>query len=292
MKNGHKSGKQLYKCRSCGKQFVGGFRLDNERLKTEYIEGKQTLSQLSAKYGVHKSTLWRRLKTMRHIRKISKYKDVVINMDTTYWGRGFGLMVIKDAHRNKIIWYKFVHNETIADYLEGIRWLRDNGFHIHGIVCDGMRGLFQELKHYKVQMCQFHQLMIVRRYLTQRPEMPAAIELLALAKMLTRTDKESFMGLLDLWSVKWADFLKERSLDSQTGKTYYTHKRLRSAYLSLQRNMPWLWTFYDYPELHIPNTNNALEGVFADIKTKLRVHSGISKERRKTLIQEYIARIY
>lgn len=91
-----------------------------------------------------------------------------------------------------------------------------------------MRGLFQELKHYKGQMCQFHQLMIVCRYLTQRPEMPAAIELLALAKMLTRTDKESFMDLLDLWSVKWADFLKERSLDSQTGKTYYTHKRLRT----------------------------------------------------------------
>ena len=25
----------------------------------------------------------------------------------------------------------------------------------------------------------------------------------------------------------------------------------RSAYLSLKRNMRWLWTFYDNPQLHI-----------------------------------------
>ncbi len=43
-------------------------------------------------------------------------------------------MVIKDTFRNKILWYKFVRNETIADYMEGIAWLC-----IHGIVCDGMR---------------------------------------------------------------------------------------------------------------------------------------------------------
>ncbi len=57
---------------------------------------------------------------MRHVRVISKHKDVVVNMDTTYWGREFGLMVIKDTFRHKILWYKFVHNETIADYMEGI----------------------------------------------------------------------------------------------------------------------------------------------------------------------------
>lgn len=213
-------------------------------------------------------------------------------MDTTYWGRGFGLMVMKDAFHNKIIWYKFVRNETISDYLEGIAWLRSNGFIIHGIVCDGIRGLFHELRQYRVQMCHFHQMMIVRRYLTLRPELPAAMELLGISNTLPRTDKDSFIHLLDGWAEKWKDFLKERSIDNKTGKTFYTHKRLRSAFLSLKRNMPWLWTFYDYPEFHIPNTNNALEGVFTDIKTKLRVHSGITKQRRSAFIQEYIARHY
>ena len=86
-----------YKCQSCGRQCVGGSRIDNEVLVSEYIEGKQTLAQLSCRYSVAKSTIWRRLKTMRHVRVISRHKDVAINMDTTYWGRNFGLLVIKDA---------------------------------------------------------------------------------------------------------------------------------------------------------------------------------------------------
>ena len=164
---------------------MGGVRIDDEQLKTDYIDGKQTLAQLAQKYDVNKSTIWRRMKTMRQVRVISRYKDVVINMDTTYWGRGFGLMAIKDTFRNKILWYKFVHNETIADYMEGIAWLREHGFHIYGIVCDGIRGLFTALYPYRVQMCQFHQMMIVRRCLTNRPELPAAQELLDLTKRIT-----------------------------------------------------------------------------------------------------------
>lgn len=276
----------------CNRQFIGGKRLDTQELIHEYIEGKQTICQLSQKYKVNKSTIWRRLKDMRHIRVISKEKDVVVNMDTTYWGRNFGLMVIKDTFRNKVLWYKFVRYETVSDYLEGVEWLKNNGFKIYGIVCDGLGGLFQALRQYRVQMCQFHQMMIVRRYLTSKPELPAANELLKISNLLTHTDKDSFIGLLNQWYDKWKDFIQERTTDNKTGKSSYTHKRLRSAYLSLQRNMYWLWTFYDYPELLIPNTNNALEGVFTDIKTKLRVHSGISKYRRMALIQEYIARHY
>jgi hypothetical protein len=74
-----------------------------------------------------------------------------------------------------------------------------------------------------------------------------------LVNMLSHTDKESFTGLFASWSDKWFDFLKERSTDPKTHKTDYTHKRLRSAYLSLKRNMPYLWTWYDHIELRIPN---------------------------------------
>ena len=33
--------------------------------------------------------------------------------------------------------------------------------------------------------------------------------------------------------------------------------------------MPWLWTFYDFPELHMPNTNNELEALNSTLKAKL-----------------------
>lgn len=228
---------------------------------------------------------------MRHVHTVSKHKDVVILMDTTYWGRNSGLMVIKDAIRSKILWHKHVKHETIALYLEGIEWLENNGFKIWGIVCDGLKGLFNALPKYKVQMCQIHQQRIIQRYLTLNPQLPASIELLSLSKLLTSTDKDSFIGVFNEWQNKWESFLKERTFD-HNGKSRYTHKNLRSAYLSLRRNMKWLWTFYDNPSLGIPNTNNALEGTFTNIKTKLRVHSGMKKSNRQKFLDEYICRHY
>ena len=58
------------------------------------------------------------------------------------------------------------------------------------------------------------------------------------------------------------------------------------------RNMKRLWTFYDYKDRGIPNTNNELEAVFADIKSKVRVYSGFTREHRMKLIAEYISRHY
>lgn len=112
------------------------------------------MRQLSDKYSLSVRTIWERLKGRRHVHVISKYRNVVINMDTTYWGRHFGLMIIKDTFRNKILWHRFVRDESVSGYLDGIEWLRANGFSIYGIVCEGMRGLFPALKTYRLQMCQ------------------------------------------------------------------------------------------------------------------------------------------
>ena len=97
---------------------------------------------------------------------------------------------------------------------------------------------------------------------------------------MTHTDKEQFIGMFSDWEHKWANFLKERSLDKKIGKTRYTHKRLRSAYLSLKRNMKYLWTFYDFDKIGIPHTNNALDGVFTDLKTKIINHNGLAENRQ------------
>jgi hypothetical protein len=211
----------------------------------------------------------------------------VVLMDTIYWGRNFSVLVFKDAHRKKILWRKFVRYEAVADYLEGIEWLEKNGFNIQGIVCDGLRGLFSLSIKYKVQMCQYHQIKIVQRYLTLQPDLEASKELLNIVKLLTLTDKESFVGIFEEWTKKWDKFLKERSMDKKTKKSHFMHKKLRSAYHSIKRNMPYLWTFYDYPQLKIPNTNNGLEGQFTDLKSKLRNHNGLSKKYRQLFIDEY-----
>lgn len=294
IRNGRKNSKQLYKCKECGKQFLGGRRRNKVQVITDYVEGKQTLSQLAQRYRISERTIQRDLAGMRFVRKIAKVKDVTIQLDTTYWGQNFGLMVIKDALRNKILWHKYVRNETISQYMEGISWLKSNGFRIYGAVIDGMRGLAQALYPIPVQMCQFHQILITRRYLTQEPELEASIELLSLVKNITKMDKESFVGAFNDWSEKYQNVINERIRDKRIKRHTppYMRPKLRSAYLSLRRNMNLLWTFYDRPETGLPNTNNALEGVFSDIKSKVRAHRGISKDNRRKLLDEYIMRHY
>lgn len=294
IRNGRKNSKQLYKCKECGKQFLGGRRRNKVQVITDYVEGKQTLSQLAQRYRISERTIQRDLAGMRFVRKIAKVKDVTIQLDTTYWGRNFGLMVIKDALRNKILWHKYVRNETISQYMEGISWLKSNGFRIYGAVIDGMRELAQALYPIPVQMCQFHQILITRRYLTQEPELEASIGLLSIVKNISKMDKESFVGAFNDWSEKYQNVINERIRDKRIKRHTppYMRPKLRSAYLSLRRNMNLLWTFYDHPETGLPNTNNALEGVFSDIKSKVRAHRGISKVNRRKLLDEYIMRHY
>ena len=259
-----------------------------QSLYEEYVKGKQTLSEIAEKHGISVSTVQRRIRKVHSTRIVSKYKEVVILMDATYWGRNFGVLLIVDAYRKRLLWRKFLDKkETIADYLEGIEWLRENNFIIRGIVCDGLRGLAQSLFQYKVQYCQFHQVKTIVEYLTKNPQTEAGQELLKIAYLLCHTDKESFDGMLEMWHTKWDRWLKQRTLDRKTGKKVYTHRRVRSAYFSMKRNMKWLWTYYDYPDTPIPNTNNILEAINTDLKSKLRVHNGMSKRYRKLFIDEY-----
>lgn len=84
--NGLRGRIQRYKCNDCGQRFDGDKHRNESQVITDYIEGKQTLEQLAAKYKVSSKTIARDLIGMRYVQKISKDKQVVIQMDTTYWG--------------------------------------------------------------------------------------------------------------------------------------------------------------------------------------------------------------
>jgi len=214
-------------------------------------------------------------------------KSVVVLMDTTYWGRSFGVMLFKDAISKENLLKYYVKNETNALYLQGLKELELLGYTINAVVCDGRRGLIQSLDDLPVQMCQFHQVAIIRRYITKNPKTSASIELKEIVSLLKMTDKESFQGALNDWHIKWNTYLKERTVNLETGKSHYTHKRLRSAYRSLKTNLPWLFTWYDHMELEIPNTTNAIDGHFADLKNKMRNHNGLSKQRKMKFIDGF-----
>lgn len=216
-----------------------------------------------------------------------KGRAIVVLMDTTYFGRVFGVMLFKDAYTGENLYKTYVKIETNKEYLTGITHLIEQGFVVKGIVCDGRKGLLQLFGKIPIQMCNFHQVAIIRRYLTKKPKMQASKELWEHVLLLKDIDKESFEGGLDAWHLKWKAFLNEKKIDTN-GKNRYVHKKLRSAYRSLTTNLPWLFTWYDNMKLEIPNTTNAIDGHFSDLKNKLRNHNGLSEKRKKKFIDEFL----
>ncbi len=243
---------------------------------------------MSKKYNCSKRTIQRKIDLYKVSIPKKEPKKVVVLMDTTYWGRDFGVMLFKDAYTKENLLKHYLKSETNALYIQGINELRSKGFEVVAIVCDGRRGLLQSFEKIPVQMCQFHQVAIIRRYITKSPKLPASIELKEFVAMMKNTDKESFEGGLELWFTKWKTFLNERTTNPETEKSHYTHKRLRSAYRSLKTNSKWLFTWYDNMELNIPNTTNAIDGHFSDLKNKLRNHNGLSKARKIKFIDEFL----
>ena len=99
-------------------------------------------------------------------------------------------------------------------------------------------------------------------------------------------DKEDFMNEYAKWKNVYHDFLNRRTIHKD-GKSYYLHRRLRSAINSLDHYLPYLYT-YQLPECDgMPNTNNKIEGTFTDLKKNLNNHSGMSIQNRMRFINAY-----
>lgn len=278
----------MYKCHVCGKQFRGGIRLNSKVLWQEYLQNKQTYKEIGIRYGVSESTV------KRKIRKIGDEwypiipgKEGFLLLDTTYFGRNWGVLAAMDAQTGDILYRKYVHHERVSDYTQCVSTIEEQGFVVKGMVIDGMKGLFQEFSKYQVQMCQYHQCAILRRYLTRTPKLEAGKELLTLSKKLCESTQEEFKSQFADWELKWRDFLDERSINSITGKSCYIHKNLRSARRSIKTNLPYLFVYQKEGNVGLPNTNNKLEGTFTDLKKNLNNHSGMSKENRKRFIDGF-----
>jgi len=70
-------------------------------------------------------------------------REVVILIDTKYWGRNFGLMLFKDAITKENLLKYYVRNETNFLYKKGVEELESKGYTIVGIVSDERKGLSQ-----------------------------------------------------------------------------------------------------------------------------------------------------
>lgn len=223
-------------------------------------------------------------------RKIIQPKPIVAIADMTFFRRTFGVCVFRDAQLKENLIWKTAKTETIAVYRELREKLEKQGFRFSAVVIDGRPGLFKLFCDLPIQMCHFHQTAIMTRYLTTRPKLPASQMLRRIALEISKSDEEKMKRLLSIWHLIWKDFLDEKTTDEETGKWHYTHKRLRSAFRSVNNNLPYLYTYQKYPELKIPNTTNSLDGFFSHLKELVKIHRGLKLERKIKMIDEILGK--
>lgn len=274
----------------CGRSFTTKQKLGRLQkiLWQKFVWKRYTLSQLANEY--HHSINWikKNLDSAALCNNSVNSQPIIAVTDATFWGREYGVLVIRCPRLKKNIHYHEIATETPYEYLKARQTVEAKGFILEAAVIDGKRGIKAIFDDIPVQMCQFHQIQIVKRYLTSQPKLDAGKELRAVTFSLPFLTEKSFTEMLEEWHNRWKDFLKERTYCEDGKHWQYTHRRIRSAFRSLKTNLPNLFTYLKYPELHIPNTTNSIDGYFSRLKSLLNIHRGLTKQRRYKLIQEIL----
>lgn len=176
-------------------------------------------------------------------------------------------------------------------------------------VCDGQKGILVSIPRNwpdtRIQRCHFHVWQNVRSKLTLFPQTEAGKHLLLLTKILLKglhatEETERWQVKLVTWEQLHGDFIRERTInpDPKPGqrKWRYTHERLRSAYRQLAKLVKddQLFTYLDDGLLHqtnqpIPRTTNHVEGgINSQLRTKLKLHRGMSEDHQRRLVEWYL----
>jgi len=286
-KNGLSRGKQRYQCKECKHTF---YRYKKEvktsKLYESYANGRQTLKQLSDSCGLTEKTLQKKFDKYQPVKGIIKEidKPVHVFMDATFFGRTFGVLVFRAESKN--IYWKFIKSESISEVesaLDALDQICIGGY--LGFTIDGKPGIrnliSNRYKDVPVYMCLFHQQQIIRRYTTKNPKTKCGHDCRAFSLSLTKRDRFSAKVAFNVLKIIHKDFLLERNDNNQ-----FMHRRLRSAFRSLNSNLSFLCLC---KQKSFIRTNNSCEGFFSHLKSKVKIHRKLRIDRKFKMINFILA---
>lgn len=289
-KNGKKRNRQRYFCKNCNHQFVdlrGGSRLDYGRYYLDWLHKRRTLSEIASDLDISIPKLTQEFDALDFadgLRHPAPKEAINLLMDATFFGREYGYFCAHDGSR--IIYFCEIKTESVKHLREALYELLQAGYRFKSVTIDGRKGFYENIRKIlggvPIQMCIFHQKMIIRRYIGDSPKLQPAKDLKELMGKLCNAEPEDFV----------AEFyaLKERHkgfLNAKKGSRF-THGRLRSAYNSMQENLHRLFTYKEFPEQNIPPTTNHLEGCFSHLKERINIHRGLKLHRKKKAIKSFL----
>lgn len=214
-------------------------------------------------------------------------RSIHLIVDATYFGdrledTSWCVVVFRDYYEKEDLWWTYAHTETTSAYYEGRQYLEKLGYTITSVTADGFGGIKQAFSGIPYQMCHVHMERLLRKGTTRTPHTEAGKVLRALTLTLFKTTSALFKQRYTQYLDKYHTFLNEKSFNIETGRSEWTHERLRTASLSVPIHMPYLFTYE--ANMKIPTTSNALESHFRHINEVTAVHCGLSRTQKQKLI--------
>jgi hypothetical protein len=259
-----------------------------ENAYEDYTIHKQTYAELEIKYAKSEDTIRKYFDQLNSQKAFINICPEPINLifDTTFFKRSLGVMVFRKPGKN--ISWKYVETEKLSFYLEELLKLKDFGFTFKSFTIDGRKGLIRLLQiHFNtvpIQLCHFHQVQTVTKYTTKNPKTECGKDLRKLILNLKKLSKKDFIKQFENLQKTYKSFLREKNEQNQ-----FQHRRLRSAFRSIKTNLPYLFTFEDYPDLKIPTTTNSCDGSFGQWKYKIKLHRHLNLDRKKQMIDKILS---
>lgn len=254
----------------------------------EFVLGKRTKRRLASDTDVSARTITKRLDKVALSRKVHRPRKVTLVLDVTFFGREYGVLLARDPNERENLHTHELRHETKLEYALARDDLEKKGYELQAVVLDGRTGIPSVFKDIPVQICQFHQWKIMRKYLTLRPKLESHKALLHVAGKIAKSTEADMRRSLEQFATDHRHDLEEYIICSCCNKKKYVHRKLRSAYRSLTTNLPFLYTYQKYPELNIPNTTNSADGTFSALKMHVNAHRGLRFDRRFKLIRAYL----
>lgn len=135
-------------------------------------------------------------------------------MDAFFWSRSSGVLVVRTSQKN-LLW-KEIESEKMEHYESLLSDLRILEVHPQAFVIDGRRGVRQLIlrmfPNTPIQLCQFHAVQTITKYLTKKPKLEAGKQLRKIVLELNICGRSRFTRKLKKWHQRWCDFFLENGL--------------------------------------------------------------------------------
>ena len=138
--------------------------------------------------------------------------------------------------------------------------------------------------------CLVHIQRMCRIWLSRKPKSDAGKDLRQIISKVhliqTPLQRDYWIVSLVRWHETYHGFIKQKSVNPETGRYWFTHKMVRRSFMVVKKALPDMFHYLD--NSNIPKSTNGLESFFGHLKGHLNVHRGLSKNHRKQFIQWYL----